>query len=195
MERLWTPDDLGPSLAARPQAARRFEMLIKSMARVWRPGPRHFLGSCFHNKDTCLAAPTLMSRVSYIYIYIYRAYPAAYLVACVFEHLYIYIQAGRDTKLTEGLFRSTKAVSTSPVANLLLGHLMHGPLQYISYYIYGTYPRAYALFNNLFKFRAAGGTNSRGPVEPMLLLAMASCSDDWRIPCAYPRTIIRTCSP
>ena len=29
MERLWTPDDLGPSLAARPQAARRFEMLIK----------------------------------------------------------------------------------------------------------------------------------------------------------------------
>ena len=34
--------------------------------------------------------------------------------------------AGRDNKLTKGLFRSTKAVSTSPVANLLLVHLMHG---------------------------------------------------------------------
>ena len=35
-------------------------------------------------------------------------------------------EARRDNKLTKGLFRSTKAVSTSPVANLLLVHLMHG---------------------------------------------------------------------
>ena len=103
---------------------------------------------------------------STIYIYIYGAYPGAYLVTYVPENLiHTYI-------------------------NLYTAHtLAHTPFFKRTCVTFAALCEQHPLVSR------SSGTTSRGLVEPMLFLARASCSDGRNIPCAYPWAVITTCYP